>query len=148
MRRLIVDTRDAARRWADAWARCWPAQDVDGIASLQSEHGDHWASMFRQYRGRVGLRAYLQECFDEETRPAEVRFGEPWVDGDLAAVEYWAVTYPNDEALTVSGCTLLRFDDEGLVAEARDYSHVKQGRFPPPTNLFDGRQAPEESPGG
>ena len=62
---------------------------------------------------------------------------EPRVDGDLAAVEYWAVTYPNGEALTISGCTLLRFDDEGLVAEARDYSHVKQGRFPPPTDLFD-----------
>jgi len=47
------------------------------------------------------------------------------------------VTYPNDQPLTISGCTLLRFDDEGLVAEARDYSHVKQGHFPPPAGLFN-----------
>ena len=102
------------------------AKDVDGIAGLQAEDGDHWASMFRPYRGRVGLRAYLRECFDGETRPAEVWFGDPQVDGDTASVEYWAVTYPNDRPFTISGCTLLRFDDAGLVTEARDYSHAKE----------------------
>jgi hypothetical protein len=131
-----MNTRDAARRWANVWARCWPAKDVDGIVNMQAKDGDHWASMFRPYRGRVGLRAYVQECFDEETRPAEVWFGEPQIDGDTAAVEYWAVTYPQDQPLTISGCTLLRFDHDGLVAEARDYSHVKHGRFPPPDGLF------------
>ncbi|MEK8109573.1 hypothetical protein NKG94_43850 [Micromonospora sp. M12] len=86
--------------------------------------------------GACGLRAYLRECFDEETRPAEVWFGEPQVDGDTASVEYWAVTYPKDGPFTVSGCTVLRFDDEGLVTEARDYSHAKEGRVLPPTDLF------------
>ena len=132
-----MNARDAAKRWANVWAQAWPAKDIDGIVGLQAEGGDHWASMFRAYRGREGLRTYLQECFDEETRPAEVWFGEPQVDGDIAAVEYWAVTYPHDQPLTISGCTLLRFDDGGLVAEARDYSHVKQGRFLPPAGLFN-----------
>lgn len=131
-----MEVRDAAKRWATVWAHGWPAKDVDGIAGLQAEDGDHWASMFRPYRGRVGLRAYLRECFDEETRPAEVWFGDPQVDGDTASVEYWAVTYPDDRPFTISGCTLLRFDDEGLVTEARDYSHAKEGRFLPPANLF------------
>ncbi|MEO3928770.1 nuclear transport factor 2 family protein [Micromonosporaceae bacterium B7E4] len=131
-----MNVRDAARRWATVWAQGWPAKDVDGIVGLQAEEADHWASMFRRYRGRAGLRSYVQECFDEETRPAEVWFGEPRVDGDLAAVEYWAVTYPDGEPLTISGCTLLRFDEAGLVAEARDYSHVKQGRLLPPEGLF------------
>jgi hypothetical protein len=132
-----VNTREAAARWADTWARSWPAKDVDGIVGLQAEDGDHWASMFRPYRGRSGLRTYVEECFSEETRPAEVWFGEPRVDGDMASVEYWAVTYPDDRPLTISGCTLLRFDDEGLVAEARDYSHAEEGSFPPPAGLFD-----------
>ena len=132
-----MNTREAAERWANAWARCWPAQDADGIAELQAEHGDHWASMFRRYRGRAGLRVYLDECFAEETRPAQVRFGKPRVDGDTAAVEYWAVTYPGDRPVTISGCTVLRFDDDGLVAEARDYSHARDGDLPPPEGLFD-----------
>ncbi|MCZ7436053.1 nuclear transport factor 2 family protein [Micromonospora sp. WMMC241] len=131
--------RDAADRWAKTWAHGWPAQDIDGIVGLQAEDGVHWASMFRPYRGRAGLRDYLRESFDEESRPAEVWFGEPRVDGDTAAVEYWAVIYPNDKPLTVSGCTLLRFDHQGLVAEARDYSHVREGRSLPPPGLMPAR---------
>ena len=132
-----MNARDAARRWASTWATGWPAQDVEGIVGLQAEDGDHWASLFRHYRGRAGLRTYVSECFAEETRPAEVWFGEPRVDADAAAVEYWAVTYPNDEPLTISGCTVVRFDEHGLVADARDYSHVKQGRILPPAGLFE-----------
>jgi hypothetical protein len=128
-----MDTRQAAQRWADVWTTGWPARDVEAIAALQAENGDHWASRFRPYRGRAGLRAYLRECFAEETRPAEVWFAAPVVDGDTAAVEYHAITYPGGEPLTICGCTLLRFDSEGLVAEARDYSHVQPGRVLPPT---------------
>lgn len=131
-----MDVRDAAQRWADAWATGWPARDAERIVALQAEHGDHWASMFRPYRGRAGLREYVEECFAEETRPAEVWFAPPRVDGDTAAVEYWAVTYPDGGPVTISGCTVLRFDDTGLVAEARDYSHVQQGRHLPPAGPF------------
>ncbi|MGW0507347.1 nuclear transport factor 2 family protein [Micromonospora sp. NPDC003241] len=138
-RSRIMDVRDAAQRWADAWATGWPAQDGERIVELQAEQGDHWASMFRPCRGRAGLRAYVEECFGEETRRAEVWFGVPRVDGDTATVEYWAITYPYDQPVTLSGCTVVRFDADGLVTESRDYSHAKEGRFPPPTGLFADR---------
>jgi hypothetical protein len=128
----MSDIRALAERWADVWRAAWPARDVEAICALQAGSGDHWASMFRPYRGRDGLRAYLRECFDEETRPAEVWFGAPFVDGATAAVEYWAVTYPAGEPLTICGVTLLRFDADGLVAEARDYSHATAGRLERP----------------
>ncbi|MEV1317240.1 hypothetical protein AB0J14_14275 [Micromonospora arborensis] len=35
------------------------------------------------------------------------------------------------------GCTVLRFDEAGLVAEARDYSHVREGHHAPPAGLFN-----------
>ena len=132
-----VETSEAARRWARTWATAWPVKDIDAIVALQAEDGDHWASMFRPYRGRAGLRTYVTECFGEETRPAETWFAEPQVDGVTAAVEYWAVIYVADEPTTISGCTVLRFDESGLVAESRDYSHVKDGRQLPPEGLFD-----------
>ena len=131
-----MDTRDAARRWARTWAQAWPARDADAIVALQAKDGDHWASMFRPYRGSGGLRSYLDECFAEETRPAVVWFAEPRVDGDAAAVEYWAQTYAGDRPTTISGCTVVRFDQAGLVTQARDYSHVKEGHHPPPADLF------------
>jgi len=31
---------------------------------------------------------------------------------------------------------VVRFDQAGLVAEARDYSHVSDGHRPPPAGLF------------
>jgi hypothetical protein len=117
------------------WAEAWPAQDVEAIAGLQAEGGDHWASLFRPYRGRAGLRDYLVECFGEETAPAETWFAEPAVDGDTAAVEYWAVMTTADGPATVSGCTVVRFDEAGLVAEARDYSRVQDGRHEPPATV-------------
>ncbi|MEU4422216.1 nuclear transport factor 2 family protein [Actinoplanes sp. NPDC024001] len=131
-----METREAAQRWADTWARAWPTGDAEAIVALQAEDGDHWASMFRRYHGRDGLRTYVRECFDAETRPAEVWFAEPQVDGARAAVEYWAVTYPQDKPLTITGCTVLLFTGDGLVAEARDYSHVTPERVLPPAGLF------------
>jgi ketosteroid isomerase-like protein len=131
-----MNALEAARRWAQTWAAAWPARDVQAIAALQATGGDHWASMFRPFRGRAGLRDYLEECFAEETRPARVVFAEPQADGDSAAVEYWAVIYVKDQPVTISGCTVLRFDESGLVAESRDYSHVKEGEHEPPAGLF------------
>jgi ketosteroid isomerase-like protein len=130
-----VETREAARRWARTWAEAWPTRDVDAIVALQAEGGEHWASMFRPYHGRAGLRDYLNGSFAEETRPAEVWFGEPQVDGGTAAVEYWAVIHTDGQPVTISGCTVLRFDGSGLVAEARDYSHVKEGRHELPARF-------------
>ncbi|WCN82647.1 nuclear transport factor 2 family protein [Micromonospora sp. LH3U1] len=133
----MVDIRESARRWARTWADAWPTRDVDAIVALQGEHGDHWASMFRPYRGRSGLRTYLEDAFAAESRPAQVWFAEPRVDGDVATVEYWAVTSVEDQPVTISGCTVLRFDEAGLVADARDYSHAKEGHHVPPAGLFD-----------
>ncbi|GAA4895092.1 SnoaL-like protein [Stackebrandtia albiflava] len=131
-----MDTMTAARRWADTWQTAWPRQDVEAIAALQSADGDHYASMFRRYRGRDGLRDYLRECFTEETAPTRCRFATPVVDGDTASVEYWAVMTTAEGPSTISGCTVIRFDALGLVAEARDYSHIKAGEHRPPGHLF------------
>ena len=63
----------------------------------------------------------------------DVRFGEPVEAGDRAAVEWWAtlmLTAGEEHAL--AGCSVLRFDDEGLVVEARDYWHMEPGRREPP----------------
>lgn len=131
-----MDTREAARRWADTWAEAWPSKDADAIVALQAEDGDHWASMFRRYRGRAGLREYVDESFAEESLPARTWFAEPRVDGDSASVEYWSLVHIGDRQLTISGCTVVRFDQSGLVTESRDYSHVEVGHRQPPEGLF------------
>lgn len=131
-----MQTLEAAQRWARTWAKAWPLKDADAIVELQAEDGDHWASMFRLLHGSNALRAYLVECFAEETKPAETWFSEPLVDGSSASVEYWVVMFIEDQPMTVSGCTVLSFDDSGLVTTARDYSHVKEGHHLRPEHPF------------
>ena len=68
-----------------------------------------------------------------EARAENVHFGEPVEEGDRATVEWWANLVSNDGTeQVIAGCSMLRFDDEGLVAEARDYWHMEPGRRDPP----------------
>lgn len=132
----FMDTREAARRWARTWAEAWPAKDTEALVDLQTETGDHYASMFRRYQGKDGLRAYVTEAFDDETSAARVWFAEPKIDGEVALCEYWAQCEFDGKPATISGCTVVHFDDEGKVLEARDYSHTADGHIQPPDHLF------------
>jgi hypothetical protein len=57
-----------------------------------------------------------------------VWFGEPTVAGDRATVEWWAVSTSGGEEETLAGVSLLRFGEDGLVVDQRDYWHSKPGR--------------------
>jgi len=45
---------------------------------------------------------------------------EPIVGANRAAVEWWATWLENGERLTVTGTTILRFRDDGLIVDHRD----------------------------
>jgi hypothetical protein len=126
---------EAALRWAQTWSKAWPARDVEAIVALQAQDGVHWASMFRPFHGREGLRAYVSQSFADEMVSTECWFFDPAVSADTAAVEYWAHGVYDNGPMTISGCTILRFDADGLVTEARDYSHMQAGHHPVPSHL-------------
>ena len=116
-----TDTRAAAHRWASTWARAWPALDADAIVALYAEDAVYRALPFREpNRGLRGVRRYLSENFGVE-REVECWFGAPVAAGGRAAVEWWATWLENGERLTLAGTTVLRFRDDGLVVDHRDY---------------------------
>jgi ketosteroid isomerase-like protein len=119
------DTRTAARRWADTWARAWPAKDVEAIAALYAPGADFRSHPFREPED---ARAYVRRVFAQEEGETECRFREPLVDADRAAVEYRAVLVYEGKEMTLAGTTLLRFRSDGLVVEHRDYWALEQGR--------------------
>jgi hypothetical protein len=59
-------------------------------------------------------------------------FGEPVVDGDRAAVQWWAALVENDSEVTLAGTSVLRFDGEGLVVDEWDAWNMADGRREPP----------------
>ncbi|WP_449066468.1 nuclear transport factor 2 family protein [Planomonospora algeriensis] len=128
-----MDVHEAALRWTQVWTAGWAQQDTEVIVECQAEDGVHWSTPFGPpHRGRAGLRKYLQDAFASETEPTRARFATPLVQGDQAAAEYWALCHYDSGPLTISGCTMLRFDTQGLVVESRDYSYVTPGHVPFP----------------
>jgi len=101
----------------DAWASAWPIGDVDTIAALYADDAVFYSHPFRD---RQAAREYAEWAFSEQ-EAAECRFGEPIVEGDRAAVDWWAVITSSDgSAETIAGTSLLRFAVDGLVVEQRD----------------------------
>jgi hypothetical protein len=66
---------------------------------------------------------------DEEL--VECRFGEPIVDDDRAAVEYWAILRSTRGEETLAGVAVIRFGSDGRVVEQLDYWSMQPGRTPP-----------------
>lgn len=104
---------------------------MEAIAALYSDDARYRALAFRSPDGgRAGVRRYLRSAFDAE-EGVECRFGEPIVDGDRAAVEWWASWIEDGDGLTLAGTTILRFDADGLVVDHRDYWNETADRSRP-----------------
>jgi hypothetical protein len=122
-----VDIAAAANRWADTWRRAWPERDAEAIVALYSETASYRALAFREAERP---RGYLERVLAEASE-IECWFGEPIVSGDRAAVEWWGSWVEDGKTLTLAGTTVLRFDDDGLVIDHRDYWNEVERRERP-----------------
>ena len=115
----------AARRWAGVWSRAWVVADVEAIAALYAAEALFYSHPFR---ARQAPRDYVSWAFGDQAH-AECRFGEPLVDGERAAVDWWAVLTATDGSVeSIAGTSLLRFDHDGLVVSQRDVWASVPGR--------------------
>jgi ketosteroid isomerase-like protein len=131
-----METQRAARRWAETWTTASLAHEVEAVVGLYAEDCVQRSTPFRRVlQGREAVRGYVAEAFAEERRVDGVRFSTPTVEGDRAFVEYWANSRDqSDSPVTLAGCAIARFGDDGLVVEARDYWHLEAGRHEPPAD--------------
>ena len=125
-----METDAAVRGWIAAWQDGWPARDVERICSAYAD-GVLFSS--HPFRERESARSYVERAFGEEEL-VRAWFGEPIVNGERAAVEYWAVLRsPVGEEVTIAGCAFLRFGEDGRVVDHRDYwVQTDDAREPPP----------------
>jgi hypothetical protein len=123
-----MDARVAAQGWVDGWTRGWEAADPEPIAALYAEDAVFRSHPFRQ--PETSARDYALRAFADESL-VECRFGEPIVDGERAAVEYWAVLRTPRGEQTLAGIAVIRLEPGGLVVEQRDYWSMAAGRTPP-----------------
>ena len=115
----------AATRWAAVWQQAWPASDIDAIAALYAPNAVFYSHPFRSAQSP---RDYVAWAFADQ-KAADCRFGPAVVDGDRAAVDWWAALTSVDGSIeSLAGMSLLRFDDDGLVVVQRDAWAYAEGR--------------------
>lgn len=125
------DSSIPARRWADGYERAWRTADADAAAAMYGEDVVYRSHPFRDpHRGREGVLVYTRENFGVETGQ-DPRFGRPVASGMSAAVEYWVPMVEEGKEATLMGCALLRFVDDGLVGESREYWFMEPGLHQP-----------------
>lgn len=131
---MVMTPSDAAQRWAATWKTAWEALDVEAIVALYATDALLSTEPFREpYRGRDGTRAYVARVFGEEENP-RVDVGVPIVEGDRAAVSWWASLCEDGADTTLAGTSVLLFDTEGLVVEQWDTWNLVPERRPPPAD--------------
>jgi ketosteroid isomerase-like protein len=132
-----VTTTEAARRWAVAWKRGWEALDPEPIVACYADDALLSTEPFREpYHGRGGVRAYVTRVFAEEADP-RVWIAEPIVEGDRAAISWWASLREDGADTTLAGTSVLRFDREGLVRQQWDsWNQLEERRDPPGWSPF------------
>jgi nuclear transport factor 2 (NTF2) superfamily protein len=125
-------TPEAAQQWVDAYGHAWRSKDAARAAALFSSAGVYRSHPFRPpHVGRDAIRAYWERATARQ-RDLNLRFGRPIVDGPHVAVEWWAEGAEDDGDFTLPGCLVLRFDDDGLCEELREYWHLESSRLDPP----------------
>ena len=123
--------------WLEAYRHAWQDRDVEAAAALFAEQATYRANIFEEpYEGREGVRRYWRDVTATQ-KDVRVVMGRPFTDGDRVAAEFWT-TMTNDGAdITLPGCLLLRFGDDGLCIALREYWHVETGRLEPPPGWGD-----------
>jgi len=136
----VMARAGAVRRWVDAYGQAWRDKDAEAVAALFTPDATYLASPTgAPHRGREGIRRYWRRATATQ-RDLDLRFGEPIVAGNRAAVEWWAVMRDAgwgperpDDSVTLPGCLLLRFTGDGLCADLREYWNADFGaRVAPP----------------
>jgi hypothetical protein len=123
-----MNAEEAARAWVDAWDRAWRAKDETQLAPVYADDAAHRSRPDREPQHPLD---YARSAFAEEADDLELWWGEPLVDGNRAAVEWWAALTDNGELVTLAGTSWLTLADDGRVVEQRDYWTSTPGRAAP-----------------
>jgi hypothetical protein len=118
--------------WLEAYRLAWENRDPEAAAALFDERSTYRSNIFEEpFEGPDGVRRYWQDV----TRTQEdvrVRIGSPFGDGDRVAAEFWTTMRSDGADITLPGCLLLRFGDDGRCLSLREYWRVQPGRLEPP----------------
>jgi predicted SnoaL-like aldol condensation-catalyzing enzyme len=123
--------RELVDHWIEGDRQAWEQADTPAAVALFTGDASYRSHPLRPaHAGHDGIAAYWSEVTAEQRDP-RVRFGDPIVDGDRVAVEWWTTLLEEDQPASLIGISLLTFTPDGLVASGRDYWFQEPGAHPP-----------------
>jgi ketosteroid isomerase-like protein len=125
MDRQLVET------WIEAYRRAWEQADAPAAASLFTDDAGYRAHPLQPaHTRRDGVAAYWSEVTADQ-REVRVRFGDPIVDGDRVAVEWWTTMRAGGDPVTLVGCLVLAFAADGRCRDLRECWNLAEGLVDP-----------------
>ncbi|HSJ35134.1 MAG TPA: nuclear transport factor 2 family protein [Acidimicrobiia bacterium] len=118
--------------WIDAYRQAWEDRDPEAAASLFTEDAWYRSNIYEDpHEGREGVTAYWAGVTSAQI-DVSVQMGQPLVEGDRVAVEFWTNMAVEGDPVTLAGCLLLEFASDGRCRRLREYWNFEQGTHSPP----------------
>ena len=121
--------------WIEGYRRSWEENDPELLLTLFTEDASYRSSPFREPSlGHEGIRAYWERAAGTQ-QGVEVRMGEPVVEGNVVAVEWWTTMLAGGDSTDVltmkNVIDYSRFGTRGQLVPLREYWNAEEGRRPP-----------------
>jgi hypothetical protein len=118
--------------WLEGYRRAWEEKDSDAAAGLFTEDATYRSNIFEEpYRGQRGVFDYWSTVTSTQSS-ARVAMGRPYVDGNRVAVEWWTTMSSDGADITLPGCLLLEFAEDGRCRRLHEYWQIAEGTLAPP----------------
>jgi hypothetical protein len=118
--------------WVEAYRQAWEECDAAEAASLFTEDATYRSNIFEEpHVGHNGIAAYWNSVTATQ-RDISVRMGRPIVDGNRVSVEFWTTMNNEGADVTLPGCLLLDFADDGRCRRLHEYYEFATGKLDPP----------------
>jgi ketosteroid isomerase-like protein len=126
--------RQRVDAWLDGYRRAWEQADTPAVLGLFTTDASYRSHPLRPaHTGHGGVAAYWARATADQ-QDVRVRFGDPIVDGDRGAVEWWARMRAGGDPGTLAGCLLLTFAADGRCRELRECWHMAEEILDPPAD--------------
>ena len=136
--------RHLVSTWLDGYRRAWEQADTPAVLGLFTSDARYRSHPLRPaHTGHDGVAAYWDQATADQ-QDVLVRLGDPVVDGDRVAAEWWTTMVADGDPVTLVGCLLLAFAADGRCRDLRECWNVADAIQDPPPDW--GRLAAD--PGG
>ena len=120
------------KEWIEGYREAWETRDATAVGALFTPDATYRSNIFEDaHQGRAGIESYWTDVTAAQS-DVRVRMGEPFVDGSRVTVEFWTNMRVDGDEVTLPGCLLLDFEDNGLCKALREYWHFQPGDLSPP----------------